>query len=485
MPTKNVNLLKEFVPPFSGVLSAGKVHKFPSINSQTTNSCIAAAQVWDGRAGEDRAGVLPLPKEQMSLLNPEEIALVLKATFLQVEARLLKEPGIKQAAQIMGTTATIALDYTYQPQPNESGKRYVVLANVGDSSLWVMVDGNCTQHAIIHDVYNVEEQERVIKAGGTVDDSVGYFVLCSNSTSENISGDLLAVSRAFGDEVFCQIGLSHDPSIHIVPIENPKTKVSVIGASDGFTDYGVTEEVILECEEKSPTEIIDLLTEEALNPCGHDDDEEDDENESDSEEDENESDEEEDDDDDKGIFCLQTNGEEPLCGIICDGHGGELNKGPAKKNPVLNFVFSNLPQVFLKTIKIAVQIKRSGQEISQVLLNQLSTSKISPSVTEASSSAPASSTCTSSSENIFLQEMPCSVSCQGAQESLCSPSNTAISCGGGASSSTSVLIAATNSHVALPMPSVSSSFSSGLFPRAPTVTKEGSGSTTRTSAFTL
>jgi hypothetical protein len=294
-----------------------------------------------------------------------------------------------------------------------------VLANVGDSPLWVMVDGNCTQYAIMHDADNIEEQERVAKEGGTVED--GYFILKVNK-SGYISTKFLAMFRALGDEEFCRIGLSHVPSTHTVLIENPKAKVSVIGASDGFTEGGVTEEVILACKEKSPEEIIDCLTTKDLRSYDPEDD-------------------------DKGIFCLQTSGEGPFCGLICDGHGGERNKGPAKKNPVLNFVFANLPQCFLEKLELAAQAKRNGQDVSKIFpeLTMLSSSG----ATEASSSAPASF------------------------------------CGGGSSSSTSVLNAATNSHVVSPIPSVSSSSSTSFF----SGTSEGKtmdfGSTTTTSAFTL
>jgi len=171
--------------------------------------------VFDGHAGTEAAqeGISLFPKEFCKQLkaSPNEIADVFRRTISAVDQAML-------AYEYVGTTATIV--YIWK----EGEDRFLMAANLGDSSAFLCRDNVAVELTTDHKLTNPLEKQRLKDAG---------IETLDNQT--RING--LAVSRALGDHFVKEqnIGLIADPFVSECYKIQP-TDSHLIIASDGLWD---------------------------------------------------------------------------------------------------------------------------------------------------------------------------------------------------------------------------------------------------------
>ncbi|CAE7944884.1 ptc1 [Symbiodinium sp. KB8] len=190
-------------------------------------------------ASELRHALKSAPKRPSSPLRDEVVAEALTRTFQKADDQL-RQVG----AWRFGCTATVAL-VRRLPQ----GMR-VHVANVGDSRA-VTVDGSggSTRLSVDHRPTDAAEARRIREEGGFV-------------TMGRVSGEL-AVSRALGDLLLKNSGLSCKPSVRA---HDAKRDLALVLASDGLWDFAEEKEVakvVVSCSRNGLDHVAHRLVQEA------------------------------------------------------------------------------------------------------------------------------------------------------------------------------------------------------------------------------
>jgi len=106
-------------------------------------------------------------------------------------------------------------------------KNRIVVANAGDSAIMLVPEDAKLTKCLnqLHDTGNLEENKRILKAGGEIE---GHYIYCR--------GDLgLAVSRSLGDHSHGRAGVICEPEINFYEI--PASPIYFIAGSDGLWEH--------------------------------------------------------------------------------------------------------------------------------------------------------------------------------------------------------------------------------------------------------
>ncbi|MDP2736375.1 MAG: PP2C family protein-serine/threonine phosphatase [bacterium] len=106
-------------------------------------------------------------------------------------------------------------------------KNRIVVANAGDSSIMLAPEDATLTKCLnqLHNTGNMEENERILKAGGEIE---GYYIYYRGSLG-------LAVSRSLGDHSHRRAGVICEPEINVYEI--PASPIFFIAGSDGLWEH--------------------------------------------------------------------------------------------------------------------------------------------------------------------------------------------------------------------------------------------------------
>lgn len=216
--------------------------------------------VFDGHGGqlvsrESSARVLDeitsTPEWVKSPRTTESITAALHKGFLNMDDALRNLADVKNGEDHSGSTAISSM----------VTPTHIIVANVGDSRSILVSDNKAIAMSEDHKPYNQAENDRIVKAGGSV-------------SMRRVNGDL-AVSRALGDFVYkhrqdlpaVEQQVSAEPEIQI-HVRTPRDQYLVL-ACDGIWDVMSNEDVAEFIVKRAPNtqEEINKTCEEILDRC--------------------------------------------------------------------------------------------------------------------------------------------------------------------------------------------------------------------------
>eukprot|EP01126_Amoeba_proteus_P029445 TRINITY_DN2904_c0_g1_i16.p1 TRINITY_DN2904_c0_g1~~TRINITY_DN2904_c0_g1_i16.p1 ORF type:complete len:535 (-),score=137.98 TRINITY_DN2904_c0_g1_i16:106-1632(-) len=188
--------------------------------------------VFDGHGGKDCAAqaseIFPSVFEQ-KYVEKGRNRTDLRETFL--EAYEATDLSLKEF-QFEGCTATTAAVWTLPGTASSSTTRYLQVANIGDSSAFLLDGGKCVKLTVDHKLTLSSERERIIASGVQL-----------NPKQTRLEGGL-AVCRAFGD-FECKVG-NVTGMISVPDVTDPvvitENTTTLILATDGLWDIYTGEE---------------------------------------------------------------------------------------------------------------------------------------------------------------------------------------------------------------------------------------------------
>ena len=159
--------------------------------------------------------------------NKKIISLIINA-FEKTDKNIIDNKNFKNQ---IGSTGTIILLYR---DPNNPNQRFIICANVGDSTGYIINKNNVKKITTDHDCNDSSEVNRIRNTGGTV-------------FRGRVFGSLM-LTRSFGDKEFKQYGLLATPSIFLSSIED--NDLYAVIASDGAWNTLTEENLFLLSKEK-------------------------------------------------------------------------------------------------------------------------------------------------------------------------------------------------------------------------------------------
>jgi protein phosphatase PTC1 len=195
--------------------------------------------IFDGHGGDSTARICVNSFkdifEKLCKENPLDIDGNFNKLFKEFDEEIKKKGGCPN----VGNTATVIY----------INKNMLNIANVGDSAAVLVCNDKAFQVTKDDKATNPDEIQRIEKEGGKVFD-------------ERLEG-ILAISRGIGDLDLKDKGLSTEPHIYKVPIDDKMQFVVV--ASDGVWDVMTPHDIYEICRyDKNPANIVDKIVDESI-----------------------------------------------------------------------------------------------------------------------------------------------------------------------------------------------------------------------------
>lgn len=218
--------------------------------------------VYDGHCGAEIAQYCSkyLPdflKNSKRYKKGEKLEEALSDSFIRFDESLLRKKK-ELSCHDCGCTAVVALIRE---------KKYLYVANAGDSRCVVCRDGQAIEMSFDHKPENVIEKERISKAGGYIKRNYVYL-----SNEKNITNIGLNLSRSIGDHRFKknknvnkQI-ITSLPEVKLLNVDLNRDKFMVL-ACDGIWECMSSQEVCDFITERLNYLKLSLICEELLDHC--------------------------------------------------------------------------------------------------------------------------------------------------------------------------------------------------------------------------